>query len=115
MKRLHNINPKQILIIICCLALTTFVSAQQEYQEEDPGSETETGRNNASYKLGSGLNFSFNDGDYTFGLTGFIQPGYFRESVDGFDDVNQFSSKRTFLQFEGNALKEKVSLLSNNY
>jgi len=107
MKRLTNINTIQLLIFICCLGLTSVVNAQEEFQEEDPDSETE--RNTASYKLGSGLNFSFNDGDYSFGLTGFIQPGYLNETSKGSEDLNQFSSKRTFLQFEGNALKEKVS------
>jgi hypothetical protein len=86
-----------------------FVNAQDEYVEEDPGSETETERNEASYSLGTGLNFSFNDGNYHFGLNGFIQPGYLRETMDGMDDVNTFRSKRTFLQFEGNAVEEKVS------
>ena len=109
MKRLININTIQLLILICCLGLTSVVKAQEEFQDEDPGSEAETERNKASYKLGTGLNFSFNEGDYYFGVTGFIQPGYFRETIDGFEDVNQFSSKRTFLQFEGNAIKEKVS------
>lgn len=109
MKRLLNIRAIQILILIFCFGLTTSVYAQEEFTEEDPGSETETERNAASYKLGSGLDFSFNDGDYSFGMTGFIQPGVFRETVEGLEDINQFSSKRTFLQFEGNALKEKVS------
>jgi hypothetical protein len=86
-----------------------FVNAQDEYVEEDPGSETETERNKASYSLGNGLNFSFNEGNYSFGLTGFIQPGYLRETMSGIEDVNSFRSKRTFLQFEGNAVEEKVS------
>ncbi|WP_299520963.1 hypothetical protein [Winogradskyella sp.] len=109
MKRLQNIKPFQLLFLICCFGLTITGNAQQEYQEEEPGTETETSKNNASYELGSGLNFSFNEGAYQFGVTGFIQPGFLNESTEGFDDVNQFRSKRTFLQFNGNALKEKVS------
>lgn len=109
MKRLSDIKAIQILILAFCFGLSIFANAQEEFTEEDPGSETETERNNASYKLGSGLNFSFNDGDYSFGLTGFIQPGIYRETMEGMEDINQFTSKRTFLQFGGNALKEKVS------
>ena len=109
MKRLQYIKPIQLPFLICCFGLTILGNAQQEYQEEDPGTETETEKNKASYKLGSGLNFSFNDGDYQFGITGFVQPGFLNESTEGFDDVNQFRSKRTFLQFDGKALKERVS------
>ncbi len=109
MKRLININKAQFITLAFCMALTTSLFAQDEYVEEDPGSETEAQRNFANYNLGSGLNFSFNEGNYLFNLTGFVQPGYFREMQDGFEDVNQFSSKRTFLQFDGAALQEKVS------
>jgi hypothetical protein len=109
MKRLIDINTIQFFILACCIGMATSVFAQDEFTEDDPGSETETERNFANYNLGSGLNFSFNEGNYLFNLTGFLQPGYFNESVDGFDDVNQFRSKRTFLQFDGAALQEKVS------
>ena len=107
MKRLLNRNTIQFLIFAFCISLTTSLKAQEEFVEEDPDAEVDI--NNASYTLGNGLNFSFNKGNYQFGLTGFIQPGYFRESINGLEDINQFSSKRTFLQFDGKALKEKVS------
>lgn len=123
MKRLLDINHIHILIFACCLAFTTIAQAQQEYQEEDPGAEEETEKNKASYKMGNGLHFSFNEGNYTFGLTGFIQPSYFRQGdvtlfVQGLpvetiensgEEFSRFNSKRTFLQFEGAALKEKLS------
>jgi len=109
MKRFININTIQFLILAFCIGMTNLVFAQEEIVEEEPGSESEAERNFANYNLGSGLNFSFNEGDYLFNVTGFIQPGYFRESVEGFEDVNQLRSKRTFLQFDGAALKEKVS------
>jgi len=109
MKRFIDITNIQFLIMLCFLGSITLGNAQDEYQEEDPGSETETERNKASYSLGNGLNFSFNEGNYYFGLNGFIQPGYLRETMEGMDDVNSFRSKRTFLQFEGNAVEEKVS------
>lgn len=109
MKRLTHIITIQFFVLAFCIGMTTSVFAQDEFTEEDPGSESETERNFANYNLGSGLNFSFNEGDYLFNLTGFIQPGYFNESIEGMEDVNQFRSKRTFLQFDGAALKEKVS------
>ncbi|OZV70577.1 hypothetical protein [Winogradskyella aurantia] len=109
MKRLQHIKTNHLLLLLCCFGLTTFANAQQEYEEQDPDAEPEAAKNQANYKLGSGLDFSFNDGDYHFGVTGFIQPGFLNESTKGFEDVNQFRSKRTFLQFDGNAIKEKVS------
>lgn len=107
MKRLFNKNTIQFLMFAFCIATTTSLKAQEEFVEEDPDADIEI--NKATYSLGNGLNFSFNKGDYQFGLSGFIQPSYFRESIDGLEDVNQFTSKRTFLQFDGKALKEKVS------
>lgn len=109
MKRLQHIKSKQLLILICCFGLTTISYAQQEYEEEDPGSEQETEKNKASYKFGNGLRFSFNEGNYNFALTGFIQPAYSYQKTDGLEGVNQFNSKRSFVQFEGAAVKEKVS------
>ncbi|RRO20280.1 hypothetical protein [Flavobacteriaceae bacterium 14752] len=109
MKRFININTIQFLILAFCIGTANSVVAQDEFVEEDPDSESKTERNFANYSLGSGLNFSFNEGDYLFNVTGFIQPGYFKETVDGLEDVDQFRSKRTFLQFDGAALKEKVS------
>jgi hypothetical protein len=109
MKRLQYIKAVHLILLICCFGFATIGTAQQEYEEQDPGSETELVKNKADYKLGSGLNFSFNEGAYQFGISGFIQPGFLSERTSGFDDVNQFRSKRTFLQFDGKALKEKVS------
>lgn len=107
MRRLTNISTIQFFIILFFIGIVSPAKAQNEFVEEDPDSEEEI--NKANYSLGNGLNFSFNEGDYKFGLSGFIQPGYFRETRDDFDDINEFKSNRTFLQFDGKALKEKVS------
>jgi|AntRauTorckE5430_2_1112549.scaffolds.fasta_scaffold00141_3 hypothetical protein len=107
MKRL--INTIQFFILVCFIGSASSVYAQEEIIEEETGSETETERNRATYGLGSGLNFAFNEEAYQFNITGFLQPGYFSERVEGLEDVNQYNSKRTFLQFGGAALKEKVS------
>jgi hypothetical protein len=64
----------------------------------------------------SGLTFSFNQGDYTFQLGGFIQPSYrFQQQLSGealsrTEPQNQqfFTAKRTFFQIGGTAEKEKV-------
>ena len=36
----------------------------------------ESERNNASFSLGDGISFSFNEGDYEFNIYGFIKPTY---------------------------------------
>lgn len=109
MKRLLKIKANRFLILVLCIGIANSAMAQEEIEETEAGSEIETQRNQASYNFGNGLNFSFNDGDYQFNVTGFLQPSFFNETVSGIDDVNQFSSKRTYLQFGGVALKEKVS------
>lgn len=109
MKRFLDIKTIRLLILTLCIGIATSAKAQDEVEEEEAGSETETQRNQANYSLGNGLNFSFNEGDYQFNVTGFLQPGFLNERVNGLEDVNQFNSKRTFLQFDGAALKEKVS------
>lgn len=108
MRRLQHISNLQVLLVLIFIG-TYNLSAQQEYEEESVGTESETPKNNASYKLGNGLNFSFNNGDYHFGLTGFIQPGYLYTTTDGAKDNHTFTAKRTFVQFDGQAKQEKVS------
>lgn len=107
MKRLTNISTIQFFTFLFFIGIVSTVQAQNEFVEEDPDTEEEV--NKADYSLGNGLNFSFNEGNYKFGISGFIQPGYFSETADGIEDVNEFNSRRTFLQFDGKALKEKVS------
>jgi hypothetical protein len=97
MKRLQHITTAKILLSALFFGMTFLNHAQ------------EAPKNIASYDFGNGINFSFNEGAYQFGITGFIQPSYFNESVSGQDDRNAFNSKRTYIQFGGAALKEKVS------
>ncbi len=97
MKRLQHITTAKILLSALFFGMTFLNHAQ------------EAPKNKASYDFGNGINFSFNEGAYQFGITGFIQPSYFNESVSGQDDRNAFNSKRTYIQFGGAALKEKVS------
>lgn len=81
----------------------TLVSAQQL----EPNNKTD-------FKLGQGLNFSFNDGDYLFSISGFMQPTYNYQREVGQDVENRFINKRTFFMISGTAAKEKVSFMIQN-
>ncbi|MDY0781430.1 hypothetical protein [Tenacibaculum sp. IB213877] len=88
---------------ILCLAVffcITIINAQ----------ETNT-KNKADFKLGSGLNFSFNEGAYQFRVSGFIQPTISYEKTKGLDSDFAFNSKRNFFMLSGKAVNEKVSFL----
>jgi len=76
----------------------------------------ESERNNASFSLGDGISFSFNEGDYEFNIYGFIKPTYIYNdekihSVDGeYSNVfRQFKSQNSNLFFTGFAKEEKLS------
>ncbi|WP_148870775.1 hypothetical protein [Tenacibaculum adriaticum] len=88
---------------IICLTIF-FCIAIVNAQETEP-------RNKANFKLGTGLNFSFNEGAYQFNIGGFIQPSISYEKVKGEDSGYQFNSKRNFFIISGKAVNEKVSFL----
>ena len=67
--------------------------------------------NSVDYKIGNGLDFSLNDGNYQFNLGGFIQPTYNYSKIDGEDGEHEFNSRRSYIQFSGKAKREKVSFL----
>jgi len=100
MKRLQNFNHVKNICTLLLFCITFLIQAQENDE-----------KNKANFNLGSGLNFSFNEGDYKFNLGGFIQPSFLSEKVSGFDAENEFNSKRSFLMFSGKAKKEKVSFL----
>ena len=73
-------------------------------------------RNNASFSLGDGISFSFNEGDYEFNIYGFIKPTYIYNdekiyTADGeYSNVfRQFKSQNSNLFFTGFAKDEKLS------
>ncbi len=103
MKRFQDFNYIKTLCTLLCVCIPFFANAQDDDDFEDEE------RNKASFNLGSGLDFSFNEGNYHFNMSGFIQPNYQSTKMSGTDADNSFNSKRTFLQFSGNAKKEKVS------
>lgn len=96
--RLQDFNQLKTLSFIVLFSISFLTSAQESDK-----------KNKATYTLGSGLNFSFNEGNYLFNLGGFIQPSYFNQKVSGLDSENEFNSKRSFLMFGGKAVEEKVS------
>lgn len=89
---------KTTAILTILFGISLFVNAQEN---DNP--------NNASFELGKGLNFSFDQGDYQFNFSGFIQPNYTYDKTENSDQENYFNSKRSFLMLSGKAVKEKVS------
>lgn len=74
--------------------------------------QTASTKDDASFELGNGLNFSLEDSAYTFKLSGMVQPSYAYNWKQGVDEGDQYlSAKRTFFNVSGNAVKEKVSFL----
>lgn len=65
----------------------------------------------ASFELGEGLNFNFQDGDYRFKIGGFIQPNIEWQQVDTEDGNFLLNSKRTYFNISGQAKEEKLSFL----
>jgi hypothetical protein len=99
MKQIYRDMKKvALLIVFSCIAI--LVNAQES---ED--------KNNASFNLGSGLNFSFNEGNYQFNLGGFITPTYSYNKDSGSDAENTFNSRNSFFILAGKAVNEKVSFL----
>jgi len=86
------------LIVFCCMSMLS-------------NAQVSTAKNSANFELGSGLNFSFNEGNYQFQLGGFIQPSFNYSKPEGLDPDYEFNSKRAFLIIAGKAEKEKVSFL----
>lgn len=71
--------------------------------------QTEKATNETSFELGSGLNFDLNNGDYQFKLGGMIEPSMAFSQLEDQDPDYLFNSRRTYLNFSGTAVKEKVS------
>lgn len=88
-------------LIICSLIFCNIQLAAQT---------TETNEE-VSFELGSGLNFRFNDGAYEFKLGGMIQPSFAYEKTEELDADYFFNAKRTYFNFSGKAIEQKVSFL----
>ena len=73
-------------------------------------------KNSASFNLGEGISFSFNEGKYEFDIFGFIRPSYIYSdekiytSEGSYSNVyRQFKSQNSNLYFTGAAIDEKLS------
>lgn len=95
-----NKDMKKIAVLIVFLCISIVLNGQENEE-----------KNVASFELGSGLNFSFNEGNYQFNFGGFVRPAYTYSKVKGADADNEFNAKNAFLILSGKALKEKVSFL----
>ncbi|MFZ6051825.1 hypothetical protein [Halocola ammonii] len=89
---------KRIILLSAAILLASLFAKAQENSE-----------NETSFELGSGVNFDLNDGAYKFKLSGMMQPYYAFEQVGDEDPDYFFNSKRTYLNFGGEAVEEKVS------
>jgi len=98
MKQLYKFSYKKFLSLLLLLSISHLLKAQVQ-------------ENKVDFQIGNGLNFSFNNNEYQFNLGGFIQPSFSTIKTDGFERENQLNSRRSYLQFSGNAVKEKVSFL----
>ena len=89
---------RNALLIIATLLFGT-IEAQQPSQHQ------------AEFELGSGLEFSFNNGDYTFGMGGMMQP-YIGRFSDSSEMVSHYiNAKRVYFNIHGTAVNQKVSFL----
>lgn len=90
---------KKLIIIIAAFA---FQGAKAQVSTKQPK------QHQASFDLGSGLNFSFNDGAYAFNMGGMIQP-YFSMYNAAEAEVDYFlNAKRTYFNLGGEARNEKL-------
>lgn len=101
---------KKLLLLIALLLCGYMNYAQDEDTEREDETE-DTDVNSATYDMGSGFKFSFNEGNYVFNLGGFIQPSYTFSQFENEDSTNEFNSRRSYLILSGKALKEKVSFM----
>ena len=99
MKQIY-LDMKKVASLIVFLCISVLLNAQE--REE---------KNAASFDLGSGLNFSFNEENYQFNFGGFVTPTYSYSKVSGGDAENTLNSRNAFLILSGKAVKEKVSFL----
>ena len=95
---------KKLIITIIFLLSISYVFSQ------------ESERNSASFSLGDGISFTFNEGKYKFDIFGFIRPSYIYSEDKIFNNdgsysnvYRQFKSQNSNLYFTGEAIDEKLS------
>lgn len=95
---------KKIKLIIFCLFALPLIA-----QENNT-----INTNHADFEMGNGLSFNFEDNNYQFKISGFVQPSYVYSKIDDMESENEFNAKRTYFSISGKALKEKVSFFIQN-
>lgn len=103
--------------IIPLLMLIAHFAKAQETETPGPGGEAtpvaqaaDSTQPRKKTGLGNGLAFELSDGAYQFNIGGFMQPSFQYAKTDGQNSTGTLKTKRTYLNFSANALKEKVSL-----
>lgn len=95
---------KKLIITTIILLSISYVFSQQSE------------RNSASFSLGDGISFTFNEGKYKFDIFGFIRPSYIYSEDKIFNNdgsysnvYRQFKTQNSNLYFTGEAIDEKLS------
>ena len=97
-----NTMKSRLKKIICC----TFILATISLNAQDDSTDVNV---EANFELGSGLQFSFNEGAYQFKLGGMIQPYIAFDQVGDADADYFMNARRSYFNISGRAVKEKVS------
>ena len=97
-----NTMKNRLKKIICC----TFILATISLNAQDDSADVNVEGN---FELGSGLQFSFNEGAYQFKLGGMIQPYIAFDQVGDADADYFMNARRSYFNISGRAVKEKVS------
>lgn len=71
--------------------------------------QTKPTKSAASFELGSGLNFSFNDDAYQFRISGMVQPYIGIQRLEDSEADYYFNSRRSYFNIGGRAVEERVS------
>ena len=97
-----NKMENRIKKIFCCTSI--FATISLSAQDNSDVSKVE-----ASFDLGSGLNFNFNEGAYQFKLGGMIQPYISFDKTEVIAADYFMNAKRSYFNISGKAVEEKVS------
>lgn len=89
---------------------STMLFAQDIDQDIEDDPDLLENTNSSTFVLGEGLNLNMNQGDYSFKLSGFLQPSYHYEQLQpDTTGSNYLYVGAARINLEGHALKEKVS------
>jgi Phosphate-selective porin O and P len=96
-----NHNP-MMKILLPLLVFSIFCNGQATWAQDSTQAPAQKG-------LGNGLRFEVNEGAYRFKISGMLQPSYQYTQTEGLPREQKLFTKRSYLNFGGEAIKEKVS------